>query len=246
MVPTSSPSVMMASVVNLHSLSSGRLASSLSFGLSSRLAVCLLPGSTGLVRSSQNLSCCGARTTVRLLTRRVESLRSCTGCFALCRFSTIELMATHPTEPTELYTTLLNTGLDDLDTAGCLQLIGTLTDLSDDLGKPDGARKALELSDQLEATAPSETDAAVLEYFRANAWSVLQRSETTNIWDWEHPALGKQIFHLRKCVSHPGFPKLEKLRRCQVFTNLGNCMDTVGRFVEAQEYWGQALVLEPR
>jgi tetratricopeptide (TPR) repeat protein len=155
-------------------------------------------------------------------------------------------MATHPTDPMELYAALLNTGLGGLDSTDSLQLIGTLTDLSDDLGKPDGARKALQLSDQFEATAPPETDAAVLEYFRANAWSVLQRWETTNVWDWEHPALGKQIFHLRKCVSHPSFSKLEKLRRCQVFTNLGNCMDTVGRFVEAQEYWGQALVLEPR
>jgi len=98
----------------------------------------------------------------------------------------------------------------------------------------------------LEATKLPEEHAALLEYLRANAWSVLQRCETANVWDWEHPALGKQIFHLRKCICHAGFPKLEVLRRCQVFTNLGNCMDTVGRFIEAQEYWGQALILEPQ
>jgi hypothetical protein len=41
--------------------------------------------------------------------------------------SSIEIMATHPTDPMELYTALLNTGLDGLDTAGSLQVIGTLT-----------------------------------------------------------------------------------------------------------------------
>jgi hypothetical protein len=47
-VPRSLPSVMIASVVNLHTLNSGRLGSSLDSGLSSRIAVYLFRGSTGL------------------------------------------------------------------------------------------------------------------------------------------------------------------------------------------------------
>ena len=155
-------------------------------------------------------------------------------------------MATNSTNPEELYAALVTAELTGLSSAESLEVIGSLIDLSDDLAKPDGARRALALSDLLEATKLPETDAALLEYFRANAWSVLQRHEATNPWDWEQPALGEQIFHLRKCVCHAAFSKLDKLRRCQVFTNLGNCMDTVGRFIEAQEYWGQALSLEPR
>lgn len=155
-------------------------------------------------------------------------------------------MAPKPSNPAEFYTALLATELTGLSSAESLEVIGSLIDISDDLGKPDGARRALELSDLLEATKPPEMDAALLEYFRANAWSVLHRHEPTNTWDWEQPALGRQIFYLRKCVCHAAFPKLDKLRRCQVFTNLGNCMDTVGRFIEAQEYWRQALVLEPK
>jgi tetratricopeptide (TPR) repeat protein len=155
-------------------------------------------------------------------------------------------MAANPSNPEELYATFLTTELAGLSSAECLEVIGGLIDLSGDLGKPDGAHRALELSDLLEATELPEADAALLEYFRANAWSVLQRHEATNLWDWEQPALGKQIFYLRKCVCHTAFSKLDKLRRCQVFTNLGNCMDTVGRFIEAQEYWRQALILEPR
>lgn len=155
-------------------------------------------------------------------------------------------MVANPSNPTKLYAALLRAELTDLSSAESLELIGNLIDLSDGLGKPDGARRALELSDILEATKPPEPDAALLEYFRANAWSVLQRHEATNHWDWEQPALGKQIFYLRKCVCHAAFTKLGELRCCQVFTNLGNCMDTVGRFIEAQEYWGRALSLEPK
>ena len=155
-------------------------------------------------------------------------------------------MAVNSTNPEELYAALVSAELTGLSSAESLGIIGSLIDLSDDLAKPDGARRALELSDLLEAAKLPEADAALLEYFRANAWSVLQRHEPANVWDWEQPALGKQIFYLRKCVCHTGFSKFDKLRCCQVFTNLGNCMDTVGRFVEAQEYWGRALVLEPR
>jgi tetratricopeptide (TPR) repeat protein len=155
-------------------------------------------------------------------------------------------MAANPSNPAELYAALITAELAGLSSAESLGVIGSLIDISDDLRKPDGARRALELSDLLEATKLSEEHAALLEYLRANAWSVIQRCGSSNVWDWEHPSLGKQIFHLRKCISHAGFPKLEDLRQCQVFTNLGNCMDTVGRFIEAQEYWGRALVLEPK
>jgi hypothetical protein len=161
-------------------------------------------------------------------------------------FSRIETMAANPSNPAELYAALLTAELAGLRSAESLGIIGSLIDLSDDLGRPDGGRRALELSDLLDTTKLPEADAALLEYFRANAWSVIQRHEPTNLWDWEQPALGKQILYLRKCVCHTAFSKLDKLRRCQVFTNLGNCMDTVGRFIEEQEYWGQALALEPR
>lgn len=172
---------------------------------------------------------------------------ACAGYSAtLGDFSRIESMAENPSDPTALYDALVKVRLADKSSAETLEILGQLIDLSDDLGKPNGARRALELADQVESTKLKDTDAALLEYFRANAWAALQRHETANPWDWEHPALGRQIFHLRKCVSHPGFAKMGKLRRCQVFTNLGNCMDTVGRFVEALEYWEQALALQPK
>ena len=155
-------------------------------------------------------------------------------------------MAAKRSTPSAMYAAAFHADLAGLTGAQSLNVIGSLIDLSESLGKPEGARRALEQTDQIDPTKLAETDTALLEYFRANAWSVLHRHENANVWDWEQPALGQEIFHLRKCVSHAGFVKLEKLRRCQVFTNLGNCMDTVGRFVEAQDYWGRAIALEPK
>src|ERR1051326_7391936 len=155
-------------------------------------------------------------------------------------------MAENPSAPVALYDALVKVELAGKSDAEALAIVGQLIDLSDDLGKPDGAHRALELADQLESMKLKDSDAALLEYFRANASPAIHLHQTVKPWDWEHPALGQQILHLRKCVSHPGFAKMGTLRRCQVFTNLGNCMDTVGRFVEALEYWEQALALQPK
>ena len=86
-------------------------------------------------------------------------------------------MASNPSNPAELYADLLTADLAGLSGTESLGVIGSLIDLSDDLGKAYGARRALELSDLLEPTKLPEADAALLEYFRANAWSILQRHE---------------------------------------------------------------------
>src|SRR5262249_17504651 len=64
-------------------------------------------------------------------------------------------------------------------------------------------------------------------------------------WEWEQPEFERQIIHLRRALSGDGFKKLHSLRRCQILTNLGNLLNTVGRFVEAIEYWDGALAVIP-
>jgi len=154
-------------------------------------------------------------------------------------------MADKPIDYAALYDRLLKVNLADRPNAQALEIIGTLIDVSDHLGRTEGAHKALECANQLDSRNVENAGVALLEYFRANAWAVLQSHETADPWDWEHRFLGKQIYHLRKCIAHPDFAQLEEIRRCQVFTNLGNQMDTVGRFVEALDYWEQAIALRP-
>ncbi len=130
-----------------------------------------------------------------------------------------------------------------------LEQIGFLIDLSDDLRSEEGTSRALLWADELARTSLSAADQALLEYFRANAWASRQKArhgDRSAAWAWEQPELQEQLLHLRSAVQHEGFDDLPDVRRCQIFTNLANQINTIGRFVEAQEYWNRALALRPR
>src|SRR5215813_12035388 len=136
-----------------------------------------------------------------------------------------------------------------LSAAKALEQIGLLIDLSGDLEREEGTVRALQWADQLERASLSPSDTALLAYFRGNAWANRQKarhSDHAPVWAWEQPELQQQLLHLRRAVQHEGFRELPDLRQCQIFTNLANQINTVGRFVEAQEYWNRALAMRPR
>ncbi len=92
------------------------------------------------------------------------------------------------------------------------------------------------------------TDAALLNYFLANAWANRQRASHVAkgaAWAWMQPEIEKQILYLRCARNGTGFDGLEPVRRCQILTNLANLLNTLGRFVEARDTWTQALVIDP-
>jgi hypothetical protein len=154
------------------------------------------------------------------------------------------------TDEERLYEKLmLLPGIGALEVEPALQCIGTLIDVSASLGRPEGAARALAWSHTMEKGGMPESEAALLEYFRANAWSAQRNArhgDRAAAWAWEQPELQKEIFHLRRAARHLGFRKLDEHRQCQVFTNLGNGLNTLGRFVEALEYWERALSINPR
>ena len=138
--------------------------------------------------------------------------------------------------------------LAGLEVSGAFEALGRLIDHADDRATPDLARRALGFADQLQARDLSDEQLTVLDYFRANAWACLyaqRRSDRTAVWSWDQPEIQAQIFHLRRALRNAGFNALHPTRRCQILTNLANQFDTVGRFVEAQEYWTRALDIEP-
>jgi len=47
-------------------------------------------------------------------------------------------------------------------------------------------------------------------------------------------------------MNSPAFELLHPIRRCQILTNLGNSLDTLGRFIEARRAWNAALAIEPK
>ena len=139
--------------------------------------------------------------------------------------------------------------LAGLSAEKALEQIGLLIDLSGDLAREEGTAHALEWADELEKGSLSASDEALLKYFRGNAWANRQqvrRGDRAAAWAWGQPELQQQLLQLRGAVQHEGFRELPDLRQCQIFTNLANQINTVGRFVESQEYWNRALAIKPR
>ncbi len=127
-----------------------------------------------------------------------------------------------------------------------LRQIGLLIDLSLDLKKPDGLDIALKQCEYLKKQNLSDIQLTTLHYFLSNIWANKQELDgKIRCWNWEQDEIGFQIMNLRKAMNSPGFKRISKLRRCQIFTNLGNLMDHIGRFVDAIDYWDKALRVDP-
>jgi len=83
---------------------------------------------------------------------------------------------------------------------------------------------------------------ALIHYFRANIYA-MKRYKTAKLDAecWDDPELGSEILELRKSIIHPGFNALEPYRKAQIFTNLANLLNAIGRSLEAIEFWDRAL-----
>lgn len=133
--------------------------------------------------------------------------------------------------------------------ARAMEALGSLIDLSSDLDRDDGLDKALAWCDELEQRPLKGPDIPTLDYFRANAWHARQRTkhQAPNIaWSWDQPEALQQIRFLRSATRHPDFENLDAVRRAQIFTNLANLLNSLGRFVEAVPMWSRALAVNPR
>lgn len=148
-------------------------------------------------------------------------------------------------EPLHIYESLLwMENLEGLAGDEALEQIGVLVDLSSDLRRREGLEHAIGLSEELqrrEGLSPGTR--ATSHYFLANAWSGIGivAGDHRRI-DLEQPYLENEVLHLRTALAdEEGLRELRKERVCQILTNLGNAMSTVGRVVEAVEYWERAL-----
>jgi tetratricopeptide (TPR) repeat protein len=123
---------------------------------------------------------------------------------------------------------------------------GLLIDVSADAQAPTGTDRALALLDEIQARSLAPDIAALVHYFRANAWETRRLGNAArDIWSWEQPEIQMPILELRRAVVHEGFGDLDGVRRCQILTNLANAFSHIGRFIEAIETWDRALVIDP-
>ncbi|MBL4809889.1 MAG: hypothetical protein JKY43_07525 [Phycisphaerales bacterium] len=95
----------------------------------------------------------------------------------------------------------------------------------------------------------NQDDVCLFHYFLANAWNgikFLSSSASGGSWDWESQAVEQETLSIRRALSSSGLTQQPAIRVCQIHTNLANCYDTTGRFVEAISEWDRALQIEPR
>lgn len=132
----------------------------------------------------------------------------------------------------------------DVDTA--LNHIAILIDTSLDTQFGRGVERALYLLDELTQRELKPKQGALIEYFRANAWSAKEElAGERGSWDWEHAEREHQILALSRAAAHPGFAELDIGRRCQILTNRANQLNAIGRLVDAIEGWDTALRIIP-
>jgi len=137
--------------------------------------------------------------------------------------------------------------IGSLSDADALDLIAKLVDQAFDDADLALVDHSLSLADELEARGLQSPEMALLDYYRANAWACRYQQrlgDLAAVWDFEQPEVRQQVFLLRRAANSSGFAEMDAIRRCQILTNLGNQLDTLGRFVEARAYWSAALAID--
>ncbi|WP_426117257.1 LA2681 family HEPN domain-containing protein [Pseudomonas sp. DSP3-2-2] len=91
-------------------------------------------------------------------------------------------------------------------------------------------------------TAGPEGNDSLIYFFEANCHSVLASlREDKTVWSWNQADKLSEVLCLRRAVSGVGFASLNKVFKAKIYTNLGNVLNSLGRFIEAIRYWDSAL-----
>lgn len=147
------------------------------------------------------------------------------------------------------YEALTRINAASLPALRALKYLGQLIDQAADRGDEAALLHAITTGKSLHEKLGKTKRRATLYYYLANAWAGLRhirRQADAARWEWEQPEAENEIIHLRLAVqmSRAGRATGWNLG-CPALTNLGNLMNTVGRFVEAIAYWDEALSIDP-
>ncbi len=130
-----------------------------------------------------------------------------------------------------------------------LQRTALLVDLSSQLNCPKGTELALRWCDSIQGLLLTPRQRSLLEFYRANTWDDARKRKydaENYTWAWEQPELRNQLLSLRRSAQAEGLAELQPIERAQILTNLGNQLNSAGRFVEAGEFWTRAINEHPK
>jgi tetratricopeptide (TPR) repeat protein len=137
-----------------------------------------------------------------------------------------------------------------LETPAALLAVGELVDLARDLERGDYLDLALDRVGLLAKRQLSSLDEMTLRFFAGNAWldkyAIASFSGDRDAHDWAQPELKNGILALRSVIANESFNSWPRVRRAQLYTNLGNALSTLGRSLAAIAYRDKALSLIPR
>lgn len=147
------------------------------------------------------------------------------------------------------YEALTRINAASLPALRALKYLGQLIDQAADRGDEAALLHAITTGESLRERLGKTKRRATLYYYLANAWAGLRhirRQADAARWEWEQPEAENEIIHLRVAVQMARAGRSTGWHLgCPALTNLGNLMNTVGRFVEAIAYWDEALSIDP-
>lgn len=138
--------------------------------------------------------------------------------------------------------------LSALGTKRALKAMGQLVDVARRFGRIEGLERAKDQLSSLLAGELTPAQDSEAHYFLANAWASLRRIKreaSDLVWEWEQEEIEKEITNLRLAAQGPRESGIPGERLHEIWTNLGNTMSEVGRFVDAIDYWDKALLMSP-
>ncbi|MDG5778979.1 LA2681 family HEPN domain-containing protein [Haloarculaceae archaeon H-GB1-1] len=135
--------------------------------------------------------------------------------------------------------------LDEYNSGVALNLLGILHDSSDILSEKRGLTKCINLGKTLKSRDLAPEEKARLEYILGNCRASLFRinGNITN-WDWESSEREEIIRRFRKALDSKGAEKLSVEELQKSYTNLGNALSNTGRWIEAFDYWRNAIEID--
>lgn len=141
---------------------------------------------------------------------------------------------------------MLKRDVNELSEDESMELIGGIIDMGGDESSAEALDRAWEMLDAFVETAESDIHLCRVHYYRANIWSARRHmSSEWREWVWKSEAIDGELLEARRAVAHPGFYALAPLAKAQIYTNLANVLNHVGRFIEAIEMWDRAIAAVP-
>ncbi len=137
---------------------------------------------------------------------------------------------------------LMKEGIDGRQDGEAVDRTCLLTDLAVELGRKDSLACVLAWYEALENRGIRGELAIKLDFAKANA---IAGDRYGTKWQWEQATLAREIFYLRRAVSHPEFDQIPKILRCKCLNNLGNRLRVAGRAIDALECWSRTLEVQP-